>query len=72
VRMVSTKVDLNHNRIARVQDLDEFAAILFPGNRNHQRLFLAIFVELKWADDQFLSTLKPVADKHGLSRRMLH
>ncbi|MCX7013704.1 MAG: hypothetical protein NTW86_14315 [Candidatus Sumerlaeota bacterium] len=43
--------------------------MLFPGNRNHQRVFVAIFVELKWADGQFLSALEPVADRHGLSRR---
>ncbi len=69
--MVSTKVDLNHNRIARIRDLDEFAAILFPGNRNHQRVFLAIFVEIKWADGQFLPVLEPITDKYGFSRRVL-
>jgi hypothetical protein len=68
---VSTKIELNHSRIGRIEDLDELAAILFPGNKNHQRLFLAIFVELKWADGQFLPALEPVADKHGLSRRVL-
>ena len=51
--------------------LDEFAAVLFPGNRNHQRTFLAIFVEIKWAEGQFLPVLEPIADKHGLSRRTL-
>jgi hypothetical protein len=68
---VSTKIDMSHSRIARIEDLDELAAILFPGNKNHQKIFLAIFVELKWADDQFLPALEPVADKHGLSRRVL-
>ena len=61
--MASTKIDLNHNRVARIQDLDELATVLFPGNRNHQRCFLAVWVELKWAPDQFLPTLEPVADK---------
>lgn len=51
--------------------LDEFAAVLFPGNRNHQKCFLALWVELKWAPDQFLPTLEPVADKYGISRRSL-
>lgn len=69
--MVSTKVDLNHNRLMRVHDLDELAPILFPGNRNHQRVFLAIFVEIKWADGQFLPVLEPIMDKYGLSRRVL-
>jgi len=69
--VVSTKVDLNSSRVARVQDLDELAAILFPGNRNHQKLFLIIFVKLKWADNQFLPALEPIAAKHGFSRRAL-
>ena len=68
---MSTKIEMSHNRIARVQDLDELAPILFPGNKNHQRIFIAIFVELKWAENQFLPALEPVADKYGLSRRVL-
>jgi len=69
--MVHTKIDINYNRVARTEDLDELAEVLFPGNKNHQRIFLAIFVELKWAKDQFLPALEPVADKYGLSRRSL-
>ena len=69
--MVSTKIELSHNKIARSEDLDELAALLFPSNKNHQRIFVAIFIELKWADGQFLSALEPIADKHGLSRRVL-
>ena len=69
--MASTKIDLNHSRIARVQDLDEVAQVLFPGNRHHQRIFLAVFVELKWAEGQFLEALEPVADKYGITRRSL-
>ena len=69
--MASAKIDLNHNKIARIQDLDELATVLFPGNRNHQRCFLAVWVELKWAPDQFLPTLEPVADKYGISHRSL-
>ena len=67
----STKADLNHNRISRMQSLDELAKVLCTGNRNHQRLFIAIFVELKWAKDQFLPSLEPVADHYGISRRTL-
>ncbi len=69
--MASTRIELNHSRIARVQDLDELAGVLFPGNRNHQRIFLAVFVELKWAEGQFLEALEPVADKYGISHRSL-
>jgi len=69
--LASTKIDVNHSRIARVQDLDELAGVLFPGNRHHQRIFLAVFVELKWAEGQFLEALEPVADKYGITRRSL-
>ena len=69
--LASTKIDLNHNRVRRIKDSDELAPILFPGNRNHQKLFVAIFVELKWARGQFLPALEPVAAKYGFSRRVL-
>ncbi len=54
-----------------MEALDELAAILFPGNKNHQRIFLAVFVELKWAERQFLATLDPIANKHAFSHRSL-
>ena len=69
--MVSTKIEVSYNKIARTEDLDELAAILFPNNRNHQKIFVAIFVELKWAKDQFLTALEPIADKYDLSHRVL-
>lgn len=68
---MSTKIEVNHNRIRRIEDLDELAAVLCPGNKIHQRVLIAIFVELKWAEGQFLPTLEPLADKNGFSRRTL-
>lgn len=67
----STKVDLNHNKIARMEGLDELARALFPGNKNHQRTFLAVFVEIKWSSGQFVPALEQIADKHGISHRTL-
>ena len=69
--MPSTKIELNHNKIARIQGLDELARILFPCNRKHQKVFLAIFIELKYAPQQFLPYLAPLCDKFGFSPRML-
>ena len=69
--MTTTKIDLNCSRIARLEDLDELAAVLFPNNKNHQRAFLAVFIELKWAEGQFLPALEPIANKHGISHRTL-
>ena len=65
------KIAFNFNGIGRLESLDQFGSLLFPSNKNHQKLFLAIFVELKYADHQFLSSLERVADKYGLSRRVL-
>jgi hypothetical protein len=67
----STKIELNHNKIARIQGLDEFARILFPNNRNHQKVFLAIFIELKYSPDEFMPSLTPLYNKYGFSNRML-
>lgn len=69
--MPATKIDLNHNKIARIQGLDELAGILFPGNRNHQKIFLAIFIELKYASGDFLPNLTPLCEKYDFTPRML-
>ncbi len=66
-----TKIEFGFNKICLVESLDEFAELLFPNNRNHQKLFLAIFVELKYADGQHLKSLEWVADRYGCSRRVL-
>lgn len=55
--MPGTKIEFNSNKIARIQGLDEFAALLFPGSREQQKVFLAIFIELKYSKDQFLPFL---------------
>ena len=69
--MTSTKIELNYNKIARIQALDEIAIILFPGNENHQRIFLHIFTELKYAEGELLSSLEPLCEKYGFSHRIL-
>lgn len=69
--MPSTKIELNHNKIARIQGLDELAGILFPGNRNHQKIFLAIFIELKYAEGEFLPNLTHLCEEYGITLRTL-
>ena len=71
MKLPSTKIELNCSKIARVQGLDELAKLLFPNNRNHQKIFLAIFIELKYAPGEFTPFLKPLCDKYGFSPRML-
>ena len=67
----NTKVELGFNRIARLNGLDDLARLLFPGNRNHQRIFLAIFLELKYAEDGYLPSLNFIARKYQVSPRSL-
>lgn len=69
--MPSTKIELNCNKISRIQGLDELAKILFPGNKSHQRIFLSIYIELKYAPSQFLPSLSPLCIKYEFSPRML-
>ncbi len=69
--MPSTKIELNHNKIARIQGLDELVGILFPGNKSHQKIFLAIFIELKYAPGEFMPNLSPLCEKYSFSPRML-
>ena len=69
--MPRTKVEFNAKKIDRIQALDELAAMLFPGNRKHQKIFLAIFVELKYTDGGFLPYLKPLCERYEFSPRML-
>jgi hypothetical protein len=67
----STKIEISYNKIERISGLDDLARILLPGNRKHQRIFLAIFIELKYASDQFLPSLIFLCDQYGFSPRML-
>jgi len=69
--MPSTEIEFNCNKIARVQGLDELVQLLFPGNRSQQLVFLAIFIELKYAPAQFLPHLAPLCDRYGFRPRIL-
>lgn len=69
--MPSTKIEVSWSKIAKVHDLDDIAGLLFPGNRNHQRIFIAIFVELKHAPGQFLPSLGALCEEYRFSTRSL-
>jgi hypothetical protein len=47
------------------------AIILFPTNTNQQKVFLAIFIELKYSPDQFSPSFAPLCDKYNFTPRML-
>jgi hypothetical protein len=69
--MPGTKIEFSCNKIARIKDLDELAALLFPGSRDQQKVFLAIFIELKYSRGQFIPYLRPICEKYDFSPRML-
>ncbi|WP_419656032.1 hypothetical protein [Desulfosarcina variabilis] len=69
--MTSTKIEFNCHKITRIQGLDELAMLLLPSNRNHQRIFLAIFIELKYSPTGFLTSLTDLCCKYEFSPRML-
>ncbi len=69
--MPGTKIEFNSSKIARIKDLDELATLLFPGSRDQQKVFLAIFIELKYAKDQFLPYFTPLCNKYSFTPRIL-
>jgi len=69
--MPGTKIEFNCNKIARIKGLDELAALLFPGNRAQQKIFLAIFIEIKYSKGEFVPFLRPLCDRYDFSPRML-
>ena len=69
--MSSTKIEVGWSKIGKVHELDDIARLLFPGNKNHQRIFIAIFVELKHVPRQFMPSFDMVCEKYGFSHRSL-
>ena len=69
--MPGTKIEFSCNKIARIQGLDELAALLFPGSKEQQKVFLAIFIELKYAKGQFMPYLRPLCGKYDFTSRIL-
>ena len=66
-----TKIELNPALVRRISGLDDFARIFFPDNRNHQRAFVAIWCQIKYADHQFLPSSADLVEHYALSRRTI-
>jgi len=66
-----TKIEFGFNKVSRIDDLADLAKLFFPQNKRHQKVFLAIFIELKYADSQFFPSLNWICEKHCISRRLL-
>ena len=69
--MTRTKIEFNSKKIDRIQGLDELSVLLFPGNRNHQKVFLALFIEIKYSKGEFVPCLRPLREKYGFTPRIL-
>lgn len=67
----STKIEISFNKIKRISGIDNFAQILFPHNKNHQKIFLAMFLELKYSENQFLPSFAFLCNKYKFSNRVL-
>ena len=67
---ISTKIEVNKDKVYRVSDPIQFAEIFFPAKNAHQKraAFLAIFFEIKNAKDQKLDTTDHIAKKYGLGQ----
>lgn len=68
--MSRPRIEIGHNRVRRLQGLDDLARLLFRKS-SHQKLFLTIFVDLKHAEEGMLPSLSPSAEKAGVSERVL-
>ncbi|MFC1895827.1 hypothetical protein ACFL0Q_04085, partial [Thermodesulfobacteriota bacterium] len=48
-----------------------YTRLLFPGNKNHQRVFLTVFIDLKYSSDQFALSLNHLCKQYAFSHRLL-
>ena len=50
---VRTKIEISPAISRRLSGLDDLARVCFPDKRTHQRVFIAVWVAIKYADRQF-------------------
>ena len=70
---ISTKIEVNKDKIYRISDPIQLAEIFFPSKNAHQRraAFLSIFFEIKNSPKQRLDTTDHIAKKYALSQSAL-
>ncbi len=68
--MISTRIEISYNKLARMADLADLAEVLFPGNRNQQHAFFVVWITLKW-QHCIVPNLSEVAAQHHVSRRTM-
>jgi hypothetical protein len=57
--------------VRRISGLDDIARIFFPDNRNHRRAFVGLWLEIKYAENQFLPSSMNLAERYSVSARAL-
>mgnify|MGYP002725820587 CR=1 FL=1 len=67
---ISTKIELNKDKIYRISDPIQLAEVFFPSKNANQRraAFLAIFFEIKNAPHQRLVTTDHIGKEYGISQ----
>jgi len=53
----------------QIAGLDDLARIFLPDNPNHRKAFVAMWIEIKYAEGQFLPSRTDLRGKYNLSRR---
>jgi hypothetical protein len=48
-----TKIEISPAAVRRLAGLDDLARVFFPDNSAHRRIFIAVWVAIKYADRQF-------------------
>lgn len=69
-KAISTKIEINKDKVYRISDPIQLAEIFFPVKNAHKKraAFLAIFFEIKNTKDQKLDTTDHIAAKYGLGQ----
>ena len=67
---ISTKIEVNKDKIYRISDPIQLAEIFFPSKNANQRraAFLSIFFEIKNAPHQRLDTTDHIGKEYGISQ----
>lgn len=53
----------------QIAGLDDLARIFFPDNHNHRKAFVALWIEIKHGEGQFLASRVDLPGRYNLSRR---
>lgn len=69
--MTHTRIELPLSKLQRLSDASDLGELLFPGNRNQQHAFLAIWITLKWSNGRVVANLAEHRYLAGVSRRTL-